>query len=830
MSEISRRRLLGSGIGVLGAAAIGSVLPPNLRRALAAPTKPGSLADIEHVVILMQENRSFDHYFGTLSGVRGFNDPDAIKLSTGRSVFYQPDPMNPDGYLLPFHLDTTKTSAQAVPSTSHAYSVQHAAWNNGKMDNWVPAHRAADGNNVGPYTMGYYTRADIPFQFALAEAFTLCDAYHCSVLGPTWPNRMYLWTGMIDPEGKNGGPITSNVVPKPYTWTTYPERLTKAGVSWHVYQEEDNYGCNPLELFQQYQDADVSSPLYQHALTIGPADQFEQDALNDRLPTVSWIVPTARQCEHPSYLPAAGADFVASKLDAIAANPEVWNKTLFILNYDENDGLFDHVAPPTPPPGTRDEFVDGLPIGAGIRVPCFLISPFTQGGIVASEPFDHTSILRFLEVFTGVKESNITDWRRKTFGDLTSALGVRRNGVFPVLPPTKQQLDRAEYEVATYPPAPFPGADQTPPKQETSRPTTSTPPAALVPPETVYQGPRPGSVSRVTETLTSHADDFPGGVANTNFPGIAVAAANASPAKSAGTSAYIAEITNDAVAVINTGTHTLLKSISVGTGPYGVAATPDGSRILITNCGTTTVSVLDPVKGAVTATLSVGLYPQGIVVTPDGKHAYVANTGSDTGSGGSSTLSVLDLGDQKVTGEITVGVAPLSLAVSPDGNTVYATCYDNLSVVDTGSGESRATVPGQAKATGLAVTPDGKHLYVVNSWKDTVSVLDTVTNQVVATIPVGKTPWKVAFRPDGAQAYVTNTNEDTVSVLDTGSLKVINKVKVDHGPTAVRATADTVWISNNSSSTVTALSATTGQIVGKVDLGLTAQPSEIAVV
>ena len=109
----------------------------------------------------MQENRSFDHYFGTLAGVRGFDDPNALKLPNGKSVFYQPDAENPDGYLLPFHLDTRTTSAQKIPSTSHAWAVQHAAWNGGKMDNWLPAHRKADGVN-GPYVMGYHTRERHP--------------------------------------------------------------------------------------------------------------------------------------------------------------------------------------------------------------------------------------------------------------------------------------------------------------------------------------------------------------------------------------------------------------------------------------------------------------------------------------------------------------------------------------------------------------------------------------------------------------------------------------------------------------------------------------------
>ena len=110
------------------------------------------------------------------------------------------------------------------------------------MDKWLPAHRAADGAN-GPYVMGYHTRADLPFQFALAESFTVCDNYFCSVMGPTWPNRLYLMSATIDPGGTRGGPVISNADPTPYTWKTYPEALTNAGVTWKVYQESDNYGC-----------------------------------------------------------------------------------------------------------------------------------------------------------------------------------------------------------------------------------------------------------------------------------------------------------------------------------------------------------------------------------------------------------------------------------------------------------------------------------------------------------------------------------------------------------------------------------------------------------
>lgn len=381
MPDFTRRRLLGAAAGSLGVGAAASLLPPSVQRAIAAgPAKGGSLHDIEHVVLLMQENRSFDHYFGTLKGVRGFADPDALTLSTGKSVFYQPDEENPDGYLLPFHLDTHSTSAQAIPSTSHAWSVQHEAWNNGAMDKWLPAHRKADGKN-GPYVMGYHTRADIPFQFALAEAFTICDNYFCSVFGPTWPNRLYWMTGTIDPTGGKGGPILDNTAPRPYRWTTYAERLQQAGVSWKVYQEEDDYGCNLLEQFQQFRDAKPGDPLHDRGMVVSPAGTFEEDARNDRLPTVS---------------------------------------------------------------------------------------PWTVGGWAAGQAFDHTSVLQFLERLTGVEEPNISQWRRRTFGDLTSAFGFSHAAPKPPKLPddTAEQLEQAKKDVENLPKPTLPGADQKPPRQE----------------------------------------------------------------------------------------------------------------------------------------------------------------------------------------------------------------------------------------------------------------------------------------------------------------------------------------------------------------------------
>ena len=461
----TRRRLLR---GALQASTV-ALLPPHLRQALAqAPSRAGSLADIRHVVLLMQENRSFDHYFGSLAGVRGFSDPQALTLPDGRSVFHQPDAENPLGFLLPFHLDTTTSNAQKLPSTNHAWSVQHRAWNGGRMDQWVAAHRRADGA-LGPYTMGYFERADIPFHYALAEAFTICDAYHASVMGPTWPNRLFAMTGTIDAEGADGGPMIRNKMPPGgLRWTTYAERLEQAGVPWRVY-EHSNRGrpFNMLKLFARFQDAPAGSPLRTKGLPAPSEDEFEWDVRHDRLPTVSWLFPPFGASEHPDAMPAAGADFIARKLDALAAHPEVWAKTLVVLNYDENDGLFDHVAPPVPPAGTPGEFVGGLPIGAGFRVPCILISPWTAGGWVCSQPFDHTSVLQFLERVTGVREPNISDWRRQTFGDLTAAFRFDQpSRAWPALPDAAPLLQRARQERTNLPAPWVPQGEQHLPRQQ----------------------------------------------------------------------------------------------------------------------------------------------------------------------------------------------------------------------------------------------------------------------------------------------------------------------------------------------------------------------------
>jgi len=434
-----------------GAGLTVGALPLPIARALALPAsgKTRSIMDIEHVVILMQENRSFDHYFGMLRGVRGFSDPRPLILPSGQTVWHQP---SPDGETIkPFRLDSKTSAAQSMASLDHSWKGTQARWNNHNA--WIAAK--------GPMTMGHFTREDLPFYYALADAFTICDAYHCSLFGPTNPNRLFLFSGTnglavgndglqaienpADEPNESADPRNDAKAFKPYGWTTYAERLQQAGIDWRIYQEYDNYGDNGLAYFARFRGLDSTSELYDRARSWAPTSnpanakqsrgehlvaRFEADVAGGRLPQVSWIVAPYILSEHPAACPAYGEQLTARIIGVLAARPEVWAKTVFILNYDENDGFFDHVPPPVPSvrPGTGKssmvldgETYHGEPVGLGPRVPMLIVSPWTKGGFVNSELFDHTSVIRFLEKRFGVMEPNITPWRRAVCGDLTSA-------------------------------------------------------------------------------------------------------------------------------------------------------------------------------------------------------------------------------------------------------------------------------------------------------------------------------------------------------------------------------------------------------------------------
>ena len=489
--NISRRTFLEASAVT---AATAGLFGAGLAQAAATPRRSGSIDEVEHVVILMQENRSLDHYYGTMKGVRGFGDRAAFTLSNGNDVLHQPDLSRLDGgYLLPFHIDTSAYDGQNLGDLPHDWDTTHLAWNGGAYNNWPLAKSGM--------TMGYFTENDVPFHHALAQAFTICDSYFCSIQGPTTPNRLYHWTGTIDPAGVAGGPATWNPsdYQPVYHWTTYPERLQAAGISWQVYASNEvgddttnhpyvgDYGDNPLWLFQAYHDALASSdPAKQQlAARANVIKQWLPDSgqgMNPRhvlsdfiaacesgnLPKVSWIVAPYRWCEHPAARPVDGAVYVSTVLKALWGNQKLWDNTALFVNFDENDGFFDHVVPPTAPPGTENEYIDGLPIGLGPRVPMMVISPWSRGGWVNSEVFDHTSVIRFLEQWTGVKEPNISDWRRAICGDLTSAFDFSAwNPGIPLLPDTAKLQAIADQTQSTLPaPAPPAEGQQTDPKQE----------------------------------------------------------------------------------------------------------------------------------------------------------------------------------------------------------------------------------------------------------------------------------------------------------------------------------------------------------------------------
>lgn len=446
----SRRELLRF-FGATGAAGLASSLIQGCgmrsgQISTPAPSACAKLTDIEHVVILIQENRSFDHYFGSYRGVRGFSEQSA--------AFSQPDSANtsdpPIGELLPFHLDTKTTNAACTPDITHDWVPQHQSWDNGAMDGFVNSRQAINANDA-LLTMGYYNRGDIPYYYALADAFTICDNYFCSVIGPTDPNRLYTMAASIDPDGKNGGPILQTLVINRsamygrLTYTTMPEQLQARGITWKIYSSPDEtvangiLSDNVLSYFKNFQDP--ASVLYEKAFGPQFPTDFLADVASGNLPQVSWIIGSVVTSDHPPSPSVFGESILALILGALTSNPALWAKTVFFLTFDENGGFFDHVPPTTAPAGTPGEYVTAPavpdptvignppingPIGLGFRVPMLIISPFSRGGFVSSDLFDHTSVLRFLEARFGAEVPNLTDWRRATVGDMTTAFNFAK--------------------------------------------------------------------------------------------------------------------------------------------------------------------------------------------------------------------------------------------------------------------------------------------------------------------------------------------------------------------------------------------------------------------
>jgi phospholipase C len=495
MTELNRRRFMKISAGAAGAGVALNLLPSLIRDALAvqANNRTKSIKDVEHIVILMQENRSFDHYFGTMKGVRGFGDRFPIPLESGERAFFQSDG---EKVVPPYRADKKTMNAALVHGTPHNFPDTQAAWNQGKYGFW-PLYKT-------PYSMAYYTREEIPFQYALAESFTICDAYYCSVATGTDPNRIMFWSGAnFNPELRAKGinctdedsepvnlrcwpeldPVTKKPgrMPDPgytykgssFQWDTIPDVLEKADISWKIYQDpNDNWsgamhGCLAFESFRT---AKQGSPIYEKGMRHWSIEDLTNDVKNDKLPAVSWILPSQSNSEHPSgpSSPNRGGNFTHEVLEALTSNPEVWSKTVFFLTFDENDGLFDHLPAPAVPSYNEDGTLAGKstidlagmyfnndkgttyidardtisgpvrPWGLGPRVPMYIISPWSKGGWVDSQVADHTSVGQFIEKRFGVELPAISPWHRSVCSDLTSAFDfVNPNDPnFPELPDT----------------------------------------------------------------------------------------------------------------------------------------------------------------------------------------------------------------------------------------------------------------------------------------------------------------------------------------------------------------------------------------------------------
>jgi len=516
----SRREFLKKAALFAGAAGMANTLPSSVLKAMAINAEPGStFYDAEHIVFLMQENRSFDHMFGKMKGVRGFNDPHPHIQPDGNKVWLQKDGQ---GYTyVPFHVDINKTKITWQGGLPHSWNDQVAARNGGRYDKWFPVKSAM--------TLSYYDRNDVPFYYALADAFTICDQHFCSSLTGTTPNRLFFFTGTIRGEkSENRVAVVNNDQAESQNnvyvdWPTFQETLEDNGIDWRIYQNElwtsklpegeiddwlGNYGDNPVEYVKRHNvklsayfrkngdntvtpaltsaqvqekydklsqreknlidkafQTNISEKNYlelapytftndegkPETINIPKGDifhQFRKDVDSGKLPTVSWLVAPQRFSDHTSS-PLYGTWYVSEALDILTKNPEVWKKTIFILTYDENDGYFDH-QPPFVVPNPEDsssgkvsaginfatdyEARKGSPIGLGYRVPFIVASPWSKGGFVNSQVFDHTSSLMFMEKWLSkktnkiIRSNNISDWRRNICGDLTSVFRPYNGG------------------------------------------------------------------------------------------------------------------------------------------------------------------------------------------------------------------------------------------------------------------------------------------------------------------------------------------------------------------------------------------------------------------
>ncbi len=393
--SIDRRRFLQAG-GLLGAgAALGlagtGCVPGSSGPGIGAEYFPTSLpqgnmldlvaseSPIEHVVILMMENRSFDHWFGWLRDDEGYHERGRTNYGGGFTIDAAPDQtyLDPEGHAV----STFSMAGGASPvgyrgcgfeDPGHSWTAGRAQRDGGFL---------AEGSNNDEFALGHMAPQDLPLHARLARRFTTFDRYHCSLLSSTQPNRRYL-------HGAQSGGYTNNYIPIKelgHQWPTIWDRLISARV--------------PVRSFS----ADLPSlAFYGERLTpmFGAIDEYFEACHAGQLPSVTFIdppyMPWWQADDHPLCDPAAGQRFLRDVFRAFTRSPQ-WEKGMFVLTYDEWGGFFDHVAPPVLPDLLASDD-DGTNFGqAGFRVPTIVASPYSRPGFVDHRLYDHTSIMRFLE-------------------------------------------------------------------------------------------------------------------------------------------------------------------------------------------------------------------------------------------------------------------------------------------------------------------------------------------------------------------------------------------------------------------------------------------------
>ncbi|MBT8495889.1 MAG: alkaline phosphatase family protein [Deltaproteobacteria bacterium] len=328
----------------------------------------GGETGITTVVTVMMENRSYDHYMGArswLEGMPGNGLSDA--LSNPRR----------SGELVSPYRETDLALDEDPP---HEWSSSRLQWNDGANDGFVTQHQNRFGSGVAPHPMGYLTREELPFLYAMADVGASCDAWYSSVMGPTWPNRMYLLSGQSNGRTNNDFPTGGG-----FDWPTVFHQLDDAGIEWTFYY-------NDLPFL----------PLWKGIEPEGRVKRFFPDFFEDAeagaLPPVVFIDPDfGVNDDHPPHHPILGQQFLASIYASLASSPQ-WKNILFTITYDEHGGFYDHVAPPT----TADDYAAQGFDQLGFRVPTVAIGPYVREGHVSSVVRDHTSVLAHLAAMHGL--------------------------------------------------------------------------------------------------------------------------------------------------------------------------------------------------------------------------------------------------------------------------------------------------------------------------------------------------------------------------------------------------------------------------------------------